>query len=58
MCFSVGSVAPQCPECPQCPACDPDPASPPSNLADPLDCSSYVLCVGGCGIRMKVTAYS
>ena len=41
----------QCIEDYECPNA---PEDPPMNIEDPGDCTSYILCVGGCAIQMKV----
>ena len=41
----------QCIEDYECPNA---PEDPPMNIEDPGDCTSYILCVGGCAIKMKV----
>merc|ERR1712110_220490 len=40
----------QCIEDYECPNA---PEDPPMNIEDPADCTSYILCVGGCAIQMK-----
>ena len=51
LCYSsLALVSAQCQEGVDCPP----PDSPPTNLPDPGDCSSYFLCVGGCAIHQKV----
>ena len=44
-------VRSQCIEDYECPNA---PEDPPMNLEDRGDCTSYILCVGGCAIQMKV----
>ena len=50
MSSSLVLVRAQCQEGVSCPPAD----SPPANLPDPEDCTSYYLCVGGCALHQKV----
>ena len=47
----LAGIRGQCIEDYECPTA---PEDPPMRIEDPEDCTSYILCDGSCGIKMRV----